>query len=107
MRGLRVLAPAAILLEMGAACNSGGDNNNNNGGEGENIGRVSILNAEDPVEAQVLQGVIDKDINANADYVATLEANANFEEQIKIRVEGGNPPDIAMYPQPGSVIEQA
>jgi len=109
MRAARWVLVPAVLILLAAACRSS-DNNSNNGtptaGSG-NIGRVSVLNAMEPSEAQALQTVIDKDINANADYVATLEANADFETQVKIRVDGGNPPDIAMYPQPGSVIEQA
>jgi alpha-glucoside transport system substrate-binding protein len=104
-----MVVPGVVLLVIAAACSSGGDKGDTTGdnGAGKNIGRVSVLNAMEPSEAQALQSTIDEDINKNADYVATLEANANFEEQVKIRVEGGNPPDIAMYPQPGSVIEQA
>ena len=107
MHRLRMVNPGVILLVIAAACISDGDKGTTSGGASANIGRVSVLNAMEPSEAQALQATIDEDINKNADYVATLEANANFEEQVKIRVEGGNPPDIAMYPQPGSVIEQA
>ncbi len=105
MRRLRVglLVVPAILVLLGAACSSG----NKKGGEGENIGRVSVLGAGEPEEYRALQSVIDNDINKNADYVATLEANADFETQVKIRVAGGNPPDVALHPQPGGVIEQA
>ncbi|HEY7282024.1 MAG TPA: ABC transporter substrate-binding protein [Actinomycetota bacterium] len=107
MRRHRGLAPVLLLALIAGACSSGGNDNGNNGGSGDNIGRVSVLNAMEPTENQALQAVVDKDINANADYVATLEANSDFETQVKIRVEGGNPPDVAFYPQPGSVIEQA
>jgi len=108
MHRLKMVVPGVILLIIAAACSSDGDKGKTTeGGPGENIGRVSVLNAMEPSEAQALQATIDADINKNADYVATLEANADFEGQVKIRVEGGNPPDIAMYPQPGSVIEQA
>lgn len=31
----------------------------------------------------------------------TYEGSADFETLITVRVEGGNPPDIAMFPQPG------
>jgi alpha-glucoside transport system substrate-binding protein len=36
-----------------------------------------------------------------------VEASGDFEEQSQIRIEGGNPPDVIMFPQPGAVIEQA
>jgi alpha-glucoside transport system substrate-binding protein len=110
MRVSRGLLLSAVLVVLAAACRSNDNSSNNpsaSGSQGQNIGRVSVLSAMEPKEAQALQTTIDADINKNADYVATVEANADFEEQVKIRVEGGNPPDVAFYPQPGSVIEQA
>src|SRR5438046_3013134 len=103
MRRRLVIVPLAMMVLVAVACSkkSGG------GGEGGNIGRVSVFSAMEPSEATALQAVIDKDINKNADYVATVEANSDFEEQAKIRIEGGNPPDVIMYPQPGAVIEEA
>ena len=107
MNRSRAIVPGLVLLLIvGAACKSGGGNKEKGGTSG-NIGRVSVLSAMEPAEAQALQATIDADINKGANYVATVEANADFEEQVKIRVEGGNPPDVAFYPQPGSVIEQA
>src|SRR4029453_11643172 len=105
MRRVRLFVVPAIIAVISVAC--GGGNDEGNGGGGENLGRVSVLGAGEPSEYQALQSVIDNDIKKNADYVATLESNADFETQVKIRVEGGNPPDVALYPQPGSVIEQA
>ena len=108
MRHTRLLAPVLLFALIAAACSSSGDKGNNGTtGSSGNIGRVSVLNAMEPSENQALQAVVDKDINANADYVATLEANSDFETQLKIRTEGGNPPDVAFVPQPGTVIEQA
>ena len=109
MRRAKVLVLPAVVVLLAVACTKSNNNSSggNNGGQSGNIGRVSVLNAMEPSEAQALQAVVDADINKNANYVATLEANADFETQVKIRVEGGNPPDVAFYPQPGSVIEQA
>src|SRR6266513_4743872 len=107
MRVPRWVVVPVVLLLAATACRSSNNNSNQPNQASKNIGRVSLLSAMEPSEAQALQTTIDADINKGADYVATLEANADFEEQVKIRVEGGNPPDIAFYPQPGSVIEQA
>jgi alpha-glucoside transport system substrate-binding protein len=35
--------------------------------------------------------------------VVTYEGSDDFEAQLRIRVDGGNPPDIAITPQPGSI----
>jgi alpha-glucoside transport system substrate-binding protein len=109
MRAPKWLLVPVLLALLAPACRSGTEKTQNTTGNqaSQNIGRVSVLSAMEPAEAQALQTTVDTDINKTADYVATIEANADFEEQVKIRVEGGNPPDIAMYPQPGSVIEQA
>ncbi len=86
-----------VLALVAAAC----------GGDGDDGAVVNIFGAPTGIEATGMQQVIDDEINSVKDYTATYEGSDSFEEQIKIRVEGGNPPDIAFYPQPGSVVEQA
>ena len=68
---------------------------------------ITVFGAFTSVEADAVNNVIDEYINQPLNLSANYEGSESFEEQIKIRVEGGNPPDIALYPQPGSVIEQA
>jgi alpha-glucoside transport system substrate-binding protein len=68
---------------------------------------VNIFGAFTSVEADAVNNVIAADFNGPTGSDAVSEGSDSFEEQIKIRVEGGNPPDIALYPQPGSVVEQA
>jgi alpha-glucoside transport system substrate-binding protein len=78
------------------------------GGDGGALsGEVSIFNAMEPEEGEALQAIIDDLILSEVGYTAEIETSGSFEEQAKIRLEGGNPPDILMYPQPGAVIEQA
>ena len=36
----------------------------------------------------------------------TFEGSNEFEAQLKVRVEAGNPPDIALIPQPGLLANQ-
>lgn len=107
MRRFALLVLGVVFVMVAASCSSNKEEGGGGGGGGANTGSVTVLNAMEPQEADALQGVIDDLINSKVDYKAELEANADFETQIKIRIEGGNPPDIAMYPQPGSVIEQA
>src|SRR5213592_380467 len=98
MRAPKWLLVPVLLALLAPACRSGTEKTQSTTGNqaSQNIGRVSVLSAMEPAEAQALQTTIDADINKTADYVATVEANADFEEQVKIRVDGGNPPDVAM-----------
>ena len=68
---------------------------------------VSIFGAPTSVEAEAINSVIDEYFNQPYNANAAYEGSDSFETQVKIRIDGGNPPDIALYPQPGSIIEQA
>jgi alpha-glucoside transport system substrate-binding protein len=116
MRRVRWLLVLMAMVLVGAACSDNGETTTPTSGgggatsgvsQGPNTGEVTVFSAMEPEEAEALNGIIDEQINANADYRAEVEASADFEEQAKIRIEGGNPPDVIMYPQPGAVIEQA
>ncbi len=109
MSRLKLLAPVVALLLIAAAC--GGDDDGDGGGDGEtaatepNTGTVNVLNAMEPNEAVAVQAAVDENLE-NADYAVEIEASADFEEQFAIRSEGGTL-DIALVPQPGTVIQQA
>jgi alpha-glucoside transport system substrate-binding protein len=68
---------------------------------------VSIFGAPTSVEEAAMNAVIEEYFNETTGANAQYEGSDSFEEQVQIRIEGGNPPDIALYPQPGAVIEQA
>ncbi len=58
------------------------------------------------VEGEALQGFLDvynKVTNSNVQFVGS----DGFEQQLRIEVEGGNPPQVAELPQPGSICEFA
>src|SRR5688572_16670889 len=107
MRRIGLIVPFAVLFLVAAACTTDDDGGGGDGGGGEDTGSVTVFSAMEPFEAEALNAIIDEQINAQVDYVAEVEASAEFEEQVQIRIEGGNPPDVAMYPQPGAVLEQA
>lgn len=107
---LRISALALILLLVAAACaadEDGGGGAGNGAEEEANTGSVTVFNAMEPAEADALQGIVDERITSETDYTVELEASADFEEQAQIRIEGGNPNDIMMFPQPGTVLELA
>lgn len=109
MRLRRWLALFAVLAMVLAAC--GGDDSTDTtaaaGGGGDGGG-------DQPYAGEVVNvfgAFVDADAAAFDDTVAPFEeatgidvvyeGSGDFETQIGIRVEGGNAPDIAMFPQPG------
>jgi alpha-glucoside transport system substrate-binding protein len=68
---------------------------------------VSVFGAPTSIEADAINAVIQEFVNEPTGMDAFYEGSDSFEEQILIRVEGGNPPDVGLFPQPGAVIRQA
>ncbi len=106
-RLLRLLVVPLLLSGVLVACGDDDGGDGESSGAGENTGTVSVLGAMEPEERDALQDIIDETINADADYEAELEASSDFEEQAQIRVDGGNPSDVMLYPQPGTVQQLA
>ena len=108
MRFRRLMAVPAAVVMLLAACGDddddegGGSATEEDGGGGEDTGTVNVLNAMEPEEAEVVQGVVDELITADADYDVEIEASGSFEEDFQIRAEGGTL-DVALLPQPGAV----
>ncbi len=100
------LAIPLLLVGVLAAC--GDDDSGGNGGSasGKNTGKVNLLFAGEPAEADAVQGIFDEKINAGADYKAEIESSGNFEEQFQIRAQGGTL-DVAAVPQPGAIADLA
>ncbi|HVM51804.1 MAG TPA: ABC transporter substrate-binding protein [Acidimicrobiales bacterium] len=98
-----MLIPLVALSLVAAAC--GDDDDDGGGGAsggGSNTGRVNLLSAVEPEEAEAVQAIFDELINADADYTAEIESSGNFEEQFQIRAQGGTL-DVAAVPQPGAI----
>ena len=102
----RFTAPLAILAVSGmalAGCAGGtgpGDVSHGPGDAGKADGVVTIYGTIADTEAELLQqswADWEKANNIQIKY----EGNKEFETQISIRAQGGNAPDIAIFPQPG------
>jgi alpha-glucoside transport system substrate-binding protein len=109
MRFRRLMAVPAVVVMFLAACGDDDDDGDEGateeeGGGGENTGTVNVLNAMEPEEAEVIQGIVDELITSEADYEVEIEASGSFEEDFQIRSEGGNL-DVALLPQPGAVAD--
>ena len=101
LRMLRMLALPLILVLVAAACTT---DQGDGGGEEENTGSVNVMNALEPEENAVLQGISDRLIQG--DYEVEFEQVDDVAQQIQIRAEGGTL-DVVLVPQPGAVQEQA
>ncbi|MDH5294822.1 MAG: ABC transporter substrate-binding protein [Acidimicrobiia bacterium] len=106
-----LLALAMVIAACGGdeTADTTGEGGTDSGGLAAGDGSVDVFGAFSGIEAEAVNQVITDQINGadGVEYTAEYEGSDSFEEQIKIRVEGGNAPDIAIYPQPGSVVEQA
>ncbi len=117
MRRIRFIALLGALLLVMAACGDSGDPTTTTGGSGTQPPagdgneftdvdvsgtEVSIFAAPTGDEGASIQATFDV-YNAATGGTVTYEGSDDFEAQLRIRVDGGNPPDIAITPQPGSI----
>ena len=102
----RVLALGAMCTTVAmltAGCLQGGDDGGGGGGEAEEgDGKVQILGAFPDPEAGFFEDSL-KEIEDKSGIDVTYVASTDFTTEIRTRVQGGNPPDIALFPQPGLV----
>jgi alpha-glucoside transport system substrate-binding protein len=112
-RLIRLGAAICALALVVAAC--GGDDDDSSSGTGsgttlagqkKNTGKVNLMSAGEPEETQAYQKIFDDLINSKVDYKATVESVGDFEQQFKIRAQGGTL-DVAAVPQPGSIPQLA
>jgi alpha-glucoside transport system substrate-binding protein len=74
---------------------------------GEDIGKVFILGAFRGEEETAFNAVIAVFEEQNPDIDVIYSGTAEFETLITVRVEAGDAPDIAAFPQPGAVAKFA
>jgi alpha-glucoside transport system substrate-binding protein len=96
-------APALALTFAlaGLAAGCGGDDGGG-GGDGNVSGNVAVMAVWTGPEQEAFQAVLDAFKEANPDVQVTYtSAGDQLPTQLSTAVEGGNPPDIAVLPQPG------
>ncbi len=105
----RLLAPLALAGVAGialAGCSGGpgSTGGDSNGGGDSNV--VTVYGTISDTEAELLeQSWADWEKENNIDI--KYEASKEFEAQIAVRAQGGNAPDIAIFPQPGLMRDMA
>lgn len=109
-RSVLVLLFAFALIV--AACSDdggdgdGGDDGTTTTGDEMMAAEFTLFGAPTGVEGEALQGFIDV-YNAETGSSIAFTGSDDFESQLRIRVEGGDPPAVAFTPQPASICEFA
>jgi alpha-glucoside transport system substrate-binding protein len=97
----------AILALFAVACGQATEAPEEEAGPMEDTGTVFILGAFRGEEQTAFEAVIAAFEEANPDIDVLYSGTAEFETLITVRVEAGDPPDIAAFPQPGAVAKLA
>ncbi len=105
----RLLAPIALAGVAGialAGCSGGpgASGGGDSGGGDSNV--VTVYGTISDTEAELLDQSW-ADWEAENDIDIQYEASKEFEAQIAVRAQGGNAPDIAIFPQPGLMRDMA
>jgi alpha-glucoside transport system substrate-binding protein len=108
----RAIVPIAVLgiagmVLSGCATSTGGTGDTSGPGDaGEADGIVTIYGTISDTEAELLEESW-ADWETENDIDIQYEASKEFEAQVSIRAQGGNAPDLAIFPQPGLLADLA
>jgi alpha-glucoside transport system substrate-binding protein len=117
-RGIKVLAALAAFGLLAAACGSdddgGADGGSDTTADGADDGgdaqsrsaSFTLFGAPTGVEGEALAGFIDV-YNRTTGSDIQFTGSDDFESQLRIRVDGGDPPAVAFTPQPGTICSFA
>jgi alpha-glucoside transport system substrate-binding protein len=100
---LGLAASFVVLLLLVSACATGAGEEAAEAGE--DTGKILILGAFRGQEETAFNNVIAAFEAQNPDIDVIYTGSAEFETLITVRVEAGDPPDIAAFPQPGAVAK--
>jgi alpha-glucoside transport system substrate-binding protein len=101
-----VFVGAASVVLAGCSGGGGGGSGYGPGDAGEADGVVTIIGTIADTEAELLEQSW-ADWQAENDIDIQYESTTEFEAQIGSLAQGGNPPDLAIFPQPGLLADLA
>ncbi len=109
MKKAKWLMLLVVFAMVVAACggdddDAGGDDGGGDDGGGDTAvaAEFTLFGAPTGVEGDALQGFVDV-YNAETGSNITFTGSDDFESQLRIRVDGGDPPAVAFTPQPASI----
>ena len=110
------IALLAVLAMVVAACGDGdgGAGTTVDGGDGtappatgDEVGaEFAVFGAPTGTEGEALEGFINL-YNETTSSSITFRGSTDFENELRIAVDGGNPPEVAVTPQPASICDFA
>ena len=103
---LAVLAIAGLALSGCAVDESDGGSAQGPGDAGKADGVVTVYGTIDDTEAELLEQSW-ADWEKENDIDIKYEGSKEFEAQVAIRAQGGNAPDLGIFPQPGLLADLA
>ena len=113
MRKMKWLLLVVVFALIAAACGGDDDTAGDDGGSGTTAGdgggavaEFTLFGAPTGVEGDALGGFVDV-YNTETGSDITFTGSDDFESQLRIRVDGGDPPAMAFTPQPASICEFA
>ena len=105
-RTIRLVAVLGVAALVATACGDGDNGDGGGEGTGGATGTVEILDAlTGDVDVAGIDAAIAAFEAANPGIEVTREGSSDFEQLARSRVEGGNPPDVILHPQPGLLID--
>jgi alpha-glucoside transport system substrate-binding protein len=101
-RMIGVTVAVAAVVTLAGCTGGGGGGDNGGGGDGE---AVTIMGAFTDAQAEAFQADLDA-WSEESGITVTYDGNTDFQTAVVARATAGNPPDIAIYPQPGVLKSQ-
>jgi alpha-glucoside transport system substrate-binding protein len=112
---LRGIAVASVLGLTLSACGDDGDGNGGDDGGGDGCEAYADYEGHDGTTVNIASPITAADSERLAESWAEFEdctgitiahnGTDEFEAQLRVNVQGGNPPDLAFTPQPGLIAE--
>ncbi|WP_019482198.1 MULTISPECIES: ABC transporter substrate-binding protein [unclassified Arthrobacter] len=98
----KIAGSLTVAIALALTGCSGGGGGEDGGGDAKEI---TILGAFTDVQAAAFQADLDK-WSETSGVKVTYDGNTDFQTAVVSRASAGNPPDIAIYPQPGVLKSQ-
>ena len=102
---LGVALVAAAMLGTTGCLNEGGDTGGGGNGGGKGDGRVEIVFGFGGSQSKGFQESLQKFQQDSGIKIKFTEASQSFDTLIRTRVQANNTPDIALFPQPGVLLD--